>query len=251
MAGDWIKIEHALPDKPEVVRMADDLGLEIDAVVGKLIRFWAWCDAQSVTGNALGVTKQFLDRLTHQPGFADALIKVDWLRARSGSLEVPRFDRHNGQSAKARAESNRRVAEYRVKKRECNGNVTENALQKPLPEKRREESSTDTPTTREGADAGDHDRKPIRRPTLDQARSAAASIGVTPAKAEEWWHVRESTDWIKGTAGGGTIAVGANWQADLKTYAARVGFNGTNGNHRAEKSAREYPEPTRKALPRI
>ena len=139
MAGDWIKIEHALPDKPEVIKMADILGIDPDAVVGKLIRFWIWLDVQSIDGNALTVTKTFLDRYTFQQGFADALIQVDWLRVRSGSLEVPQFDRHNGQTAKSRSMTNRRVA----KSRKCNADtvtdVTTTSLQKPLPEKRREE----------------------------------------------------------------------------------------------------------------
>lgn len=218
MAGDWIKIEHALPDKPEVIRMADALGIDPDAVTGKLVRFWSWCNIQTVPGNALGVTKSFVDRLTHQPGFSDALIKVDWLLARSGSLEVPHFDRHNGQTAKARAESNRRVAKHRER---CNANVTENALQKPLPEKRREEVKIEIDTSRG------------RRPTIDQAKAAAANLGISPEKAEEWWHCREASEWMKGMSGGGISQVGQNWQSDLKTYASRAPSpNGTNGTKR-------------------
>ena len=142
MAGDWIKVEHATPDKPEVYTMATILGIDPDAVVGKLVRFWTWCDQQSISGNALTVTDSVLDRITHQPGFSDALRKVAWLEVRSGSLQVPRFDRHNGQTSKARAVCNRRVADHRNK---CNApsvtNVTPTALEKPLPEKRREEKS--------------------------------------------------------------------------------------------------------------
>ncbi len=86
------------------------------------------------------------------------------------------------------------------------------------------------------------------RPTLVQAKSAAEQIGVTDAKAEEWWNARESTDWMKGTIGGGTIAVGSNWQADLKTYASRNGFS--KGQASMTRSEREYPEPPRR-LPRL
>lgn len=152
MAGDWIKVEHATPDKPEVYAMAADLGIDPDAVVGKLVRFWTWCDQQSISGNALTVTDSVLDRITHQPGFSDALRKVAWLEVRSGSLQVPRFDRHNGQTSKARAVCNRRVAEHRNK---CNApsvtNVTPQALGKPLPEKRREEKSSSSSNEEEGA----------------------------------------------------------------------------------------------------
>lgn len=144
MAGDWIKIESTTPDKPEVFAMADILGIDPDTVVGKLVRFWTWCDQQSLDGNNIPVTETIIDRLTYQPGFSDALRKVDWLEVRSGSLQVPRFDRHNGHSAKARAETNRRVAEHRKKKAKDVKdvtNVTLTPLQKPLPEKRREEKN--------------------------------------------------------------------------------------------------------------
>ncbi|MBK1884637.1 hypothetical protein JIN85_19630, partial [Luteolibacter pohnpeiensis] len=60
-------------------------------------------------------------------------------------------------------------------------------------------------------------------------KSAAATIGVTAELADEWWHAREATDWIKGTGGGGNIHVGSNWQADLKTYASRMATSSDKG----------------------
>lgn len=145
MAGDWIKVEHTTPDKPEVVKLAGILGIDQDAVVGKLLRLWIWADQQSVSGNAITVTNSFLDRLVFCPGFAAGLVKVGWLNGREGLLSIPNFDRHNGQTAKNRANTNRRVANSRKAHNErvtktCNENVTLRALQKPLPEKRREEN---------------------------------------------------------------------------------------------------------------
>ena len=146
MAGDWIKVEHTTPDKPEVVKLAGILGIDQDAVVGKLLRLWIWADQQSVSGNAITVTNSFLDRLVFCPGFAAGLVKVGWLNGREGLLSIPNFDRHNGQSAKNRANTNRRVANSRKAHHErvaktCNANVTLEPLQKPLPEKRREEKN--------------------------------------------------------------------------------------------------------------
>ncbi len=115
MAGDWIKFEHATPDKPEVFRMAEILQIEPDAVVGKLVRLWTWCDQQTLDGNSLGVSEAIIDRLTHQPGFSAALREVSWLQARSGSLAIPNFSRHNGQTAKVRALDNRKKAKNREK----------------------------------------------------------------------------------------------------------------------------------------
>jgi hypothetical protein len=154
MAGDWIKVEHTLPDKPEVLRLADELAIDQDAVTGKLLRIWIWADQNCVSGNNIPVTTSFLDRLTAFPGFAAAMRKVGWLEGRDGSLSFPRFDRHNGQTAKQRAETNRRVAKSRAnkitvkaekiqtKRIGCNADVTDSPLQKPLPEKRREECIT-------------------------------------------------------------------------------------------------------------
>jgi len=90
----------------------------------------------------------------------------------------------------------------------------------------------------------------IRRPSLADAKNAAPGIGVTPEKADEWWHTREASAWMKGTVGGGTTPVGTNWQADLKIYASRPGFSPPKADHRKAKAYEEYPEPPRRPLPR-
>ncbi len=145
MAGDWIKLEHVTPDKPEIVKMADILGIDQDSVVGKLVRIWIWADQNSVNGNAMTVTDSFLDRYTFCSGFSVALRNVGWLTGKNGCLMLPNFDRHNGQTSKNRAVTNRRVSKHRG---DCNAgtvtNVTYEPLQKPLPEKRREEYITTT-----------------------------------------------------------------------------------------------------------
>ena len=135
MAGDWIKIEHVTPDKPEVVRMAQQLDIDQDAVVGKLIRLWIWADQQTTDGNALSVTDSFIDRCTFATGFAQALRDVGWLGGDGSELSLPNFGRHNGKTAKTRALTNKRVSE----KRKRNAASVTEGDQKALPEKRREE----------------------------------------------------------------------------------------------------------------
>jgi DNA replication protein DnaT len=133
MAGDWIKVENVLPEKPEVDVMASHLGIDPDAVVGKLIRTWAWADQHSVNGHAVSVTAASIDRRTHCPGFAEALRKVGWLEGRDGSLSFPRFDRHNGQTSKSRA-----LAADRQRARR-DGTCHDESVTEALPEKRRED----------------------------------------------------------------------------------------------------------------
>jgi hypothetical protein len=113
MAGNWIKVEHVTPDKPEIIAVAQALGIDQDAVFGKCLRIWIWADQQTIDGNDLSVTAAFLDRLTNCPGFSDALKKVGWLASRSGRFLLPNFDRHNGQTAKNRALTNDRVKRLR------------------------------------------------------------------------------------------------------------------------------------------
>lgn len=52
MAYEWIKIEVVTPDKPEIYQLAEILAIDPDAVLGKLIRIWAWADQQTIDGNA-------------------------------------------------------------------------------------------------------------------------------------------------------------------------------------------------------
>lgn len=134
MAGDWIKLEVTTPDKPEMVRMAELLSIDQDAVVGKCVRLWIWADSQSIDGNALSVTDSFIDRITYSPGFANALRQVGWLSGRHGLLAIPNFDRHNGQTAKNRALTKSRVAKSRS---ECNAP----SVTKPLPEREKRRDS--------------------------------------------------------------------------------------------------------------
>ncbi len=113
MAGDWIKLEHATIDKPEVLEMADLLNINEDEVFGKLFRVWVWFDNQSRdghAGNVTGVTlMKFIDRLVSSQGFAACMKKVGWLNDDG----LPNFERHNGESAKNRALARDRKAKER------------------------------------------------------------------------------------------------------------------------------------------
>jgi hypothetical protein len=142
MAGEWIKFESVTPDKPEVFQMAEILGIDPDAVVGKLVRVWVWADQQTIDGSARGVTRALLDRIASATGFADALIGVGWLLEAEEGLTFPRFDNHNGSTAKSRALAAKRAAKSRASRSERDASVT-SAL--PREEKRREEHKERSP----------------------------------------------------------------------------------------------------------
>ena len=146
MAGDWIKMRTNLDTDWRVIEMAGHLGIAELHVVGCLWKLWTWADQHTLDGNAIRVTSVTLDRFTGVTGFADALRKVGWLEGRDNALSFPRFAEHNGQTAKNRAETNKRVARHR------NANTVTDVTQKPLPEKRREEKRINT-HTHSGGDA--------------------------------------------------------------------------------------------------
>jgi len=114
MAGDWIKVEKCTARKPEVLRVADILGIHPDHAFALCVRFWFWCDDNLTTGHAPSVTNVTLDSVFGHAGFVNSLIEVGWLRVREGSLEVPNFDRHLSESAKNRALSGERKRKQRV-----------------------------------------------------------------------------------------------------------------------------------------
>ena len=115
MAGEWIKVERATPDKPEVMRIGRILGIDKDEAFGKLIRFWAWIDGVSVDGVVDGVVSTDVDAVVFQKGFTKALSEVGWCTYDDDAetLVVTNFDLHNGETAKKRAMKNRRQSKYR------------------------------------------------------------------------------------------------------------------------------------------
>jgi hypothetical protein len=140
MAGDWIKIELVTPDKPEIDLLAEMLDVSVNEVLGALVRLWIWADCQTINGNAVSVTKNAIDRHSGVSGFAVALLddRVGWLvESPNGGFIFPNFERHNGQTAKTRALTAKRVAKHKAQ----NGNaeVTPTALARE--EKRREENN--------------------------------------------------------------------------------------------------------------
>lgn len=147
MAGNWIKFDTCTSDKPEVWAIATSLGIDPDAVVGKLLRVWAWFDDHSEKGNAPIVTRALLDRKVGVTGFVTAMIEAGWMEENDGTLSLPNFDRHNGQTAKNRILTAKRVAAH--KKGNAEGNAKGNAaiVTEALPkeEKRREEKNNTHP----------------------------------------------------------------------------------------------------------
>ena len=124
MSLPWIKIECGLINKPEVMQLAGLLDIDEHTVVGHLVAFWSWVDANmsrdcpDTTG-----TKRGLDRVAGRDGFTDALVQVGWLEFDGSRVTVPHFDYHLSQSAKTRATDARKKARQRAASRSKGDNV--------------------------------------------------------------------------------------------------------------------------------
>lgn len=150
MAGDWLKFECSTPDKPEVLAITAKMGWDDpDLTVGKLFRVWRWFDQHTTNGNASGVTTVLLDRIAGATGFAQAMEISGWLTVTAEGLELPNFEKHNGATAKSRAQTAKRVANHRALE-ECNAETVTQPLaredvdvekSKPLKSKSRAEAS--------------------------------------------------------------------------------------------------------------
>jgi hypothetical protein len=118
MAGDWIKITHELPSKPEVLAISQRLGVSRFDVVGRLHALWTWFDQHTENGHASSVTSVTLlsaifgDNISSE--FASALLDVGWLEEDEDGVQVPNFDRHISETAKTRALNNARQQRRRA-----------------------------------------------------------------------------------------------------------------------------------------
>lgn len=151
MAGDWLKVEACTPDKPEVIGIADMLGIAPAHAFGSLFMVWRWFDQHTTEGNASYVTKVTIDRLSGNAGFADAMSKVGWLTINNdGTVALPHFDRHNGETAKQRGLTAKRVAKSKSKSNDTgNAPIVTDTVSGALPkeEKRIEDSFKNSSVT--------------------------------------------------------------------------------------------------------
>jgi hypothetical protein len=116
MAGDWIKIEHGLLGKPEVMLLAETLNASTYEVVGHLVAFWLWADTNlSPDCPQVKGTKKGLDGVAGRDGFCDAMISVGWMQVEDGMVSIPGYDVHLSKSAKERAKGQKKKAMQRIK----------------------------------------------------------------------------------------------------------------------------------------
>lgn len=148
MAGDWIKVEEATVDKPEVLRTADLLGIHRREALGLFVEFWMWLDknlSEECPDFVRNTSRKSLDNLLHVPGFSAVLEQIGWARwdDEGAVLHVVNADRHNGNTAKTRASDAKRKKNQRENVRKMSGSETDKSVTRE--EKRREDKELQPP----------------------------------------------------------------------------------------------------------
>lgn len=109
----YLIITHTTLEKPQVIRIAHLCEIDPDAVVGKLLRVWAWFQRHADTppevsdavepGHIPGVGVDAVDLLVRTPGFGDAMVQVGWLNEDDHGLRMPDFAKYTSLQARQRA----------------------------------------------------------------------------------------------------------------------------------------------------
>lgn len=98
---------------------------------------WSLFDEQTEDGFLAGYSLETLDEVIGFPGLAAAMLSVEWLFLEDETLTLPRFEDHNGQSAKRRATETQRKNNAR--------NVSAEDADKKRPRERERERSKSSP----------------------------------------------------------------------------------------------------------
>ena len=192
MAGDWIKIEHGLLGKPEVMLLADMLDVSHYEAVGHLVAFWQWVDLNmSPECPQVKGTKKGLDRVAGRDGFADALVSVGWLEVQDGVVFIPGYEVHLSKSAKERAKGQKKKAMQRIKLSPNEGDKQgdKNGTKVGTREEKRREELVKAPFIPQGGEAeppkADPKTDPAGNPAAPPAGSGADKPPKSPRKPKE------------------------------------------------------------------
>jgi hypothetical protein len=117
MSSHWIKIEKSTPDKPEIRAAARICRVGKEKAFYAFFLLWSFFDSHSEDGFLPGLTLEDVDDTVGLKGFGQAMVNVGWLVADDMGINVANWERHNGKSAKARAQTMRRVQAHRARKR--------------------------------------------------------------------------------------------------------------------------------------
>lgn len=105
----WMKLDHWLPSKPEVIEIKLLTKSTLAETIGRLVLVWIWFSEQTVTGQSRDCPGLVDDIAGHQ-GFYEALRRVGWLVSDGPNMRMPNFERWLGSALEARRRAKNRVS---------------------------------------------------------------------------------------------------------------------------------------------
>jgi hypothetical protein len=110
MAGEWIAVDLAMPEKPEVQELIDTTGQPVEVVCFRLWKLWGWASMHCTDGSARMTLPRLVRTCGADESFWRAVAAVGWLEIdeAGGSVAVPGWDRRFSQCAKSRMQQSDR-----------------------------------------------------------------------------------------------------------------------------------------------
>ncbi len=104
MAGDWMQIDCDLPEKLEVINIAHESGVDIDTVIGRIVRFWRWVERHFNGPTLESANVRTVSALCGgDENFWRAVEKEKWILFGDNSVSIPGYKKRFSKSAKRRA----------------------------------------------------------------------------------------------------------------------------------------------------
>ena len=147
----WIKVRVVLPREPRVLKLAGLLGVTRHEALGLLVDWFCWLDGVTEDGKT-GLQAEQINSLfecnaksvtgcnAENVQFCNAMQEIGWISVdENGEVFAVNYEENNGENAKKRAQTAKRVSNTRKRKSNAKGVTGRNADDVTREEKRREE----------------------------------------------------------------------------------------------------------------
>lgn len=118
MAGSYLFVEHSMPRKSQMMRIARECQVSMDTAFAAWFRLWCWFDISTTDGHMRFLTPDMCDDVGCVPGLGAALVKVGWVKFIDEGGVVCYWNRHFGVSARKRAARYRRLEMNKARRAE-------------------------------------------------------------------------------------------------------------------------------------
>lgn len=188
MSGDWIKMRKSLLTDPRVIRISSALKADRLRTIGGLFSAWCLLDEQTIDGHLSGYSPEIFDEIVFFPGLARQMAAVGWLEIKDGEIVATEFSKHNGQSAKKRAQDSVRKMSAREadKTRTDSGQKADQRREeKRIEEREKNREENRIKDTHTNTDAGEPRISVSARP--QRTRRPSVAIGLPHDITESHW----------------------------------------------------------------